>query len=49
MSIMSNYKYHDEQDESSDIEQQPPLGDRKYMEYKSSKWGGGGKTNGNII
>ena len=44
--------YHvQEQDKSSDIEQQPPFGDRKISNIKPQKKRGGGvyKTNRNII
>ena len=40
----------EEQDKSSDIEQQPPFGDRKISNIQPQNRGGGGvKTNRNII
>ena len=38
-----------EQDKSSDIEQQPPFGDRKISNIQPPNRGGGYKTNRNII
>ena len=38
-----------EQDKSSDIEQQPPFGDRKISNIQPQNGGGGVKTNRNII
>ena len=38
-----------EQDKSSDIEQQPPFGDRKISNIQPQNRGGGYKTNRNII
>ena len=38
-----------EQDKSSDIEQQPPFGDRKISNIQPQNRGGGFKTNRNII
>ena len=37
------------QDKSSDIEQQPPSGDRKISNIQPQNRGGGFKTNRNII
>ena len=39
----------EEQDKSSDIEQQPPFGDRKKAIFSLKIGGGGYKTNRNII
>ena len=44
--LNSNFK---EQDKSSDIEQQPPFGDRKISNIQPQNRGGGLKTNRNII
>ena len=41
--------YFEEQDKSSDIEQQPPFGDRKISNIQPQNWGGEYKTNRNII
>ena len=46
----SQAEHMQEQDKSSDIDQQPPFGDRKISNIQPQNKGGGGyKTNRNII
>ena len=42
---MLEYNNYKEQDKSSDIEQQPPFGDRKISNIQPQKKGGGGVQN----
>ena len=46
MQVPNSYRKLEEQDKSSDIEQQPPFGDRKISNIQPQNRGGGSKPTG---